>query len=275
MNIKPKFTKHLKVVLFIVLALLILTTITMAIFSFLNKPKVVETKTFSEIPGFSFEYPVFKGWEVKEVMRINEGKYYVFFKSPLLTGIAPSMKIENNYIMVKRSADYTPITNRNNVLYRRGTSSISFEGFDYFVDIYPFLHEGDGYSGKALTDKIVETFKFTDANLATNQAESVSQSKIKAPQEVIPVSYLGVKYSARVARMGYVEAYDEKTGLKLWEKKVYDVKIDPYVEEDVQWVFIKELKIENQQLIVTNTNDEVYSITIMGAAIPPIAKRIR
>lgn len=56
----------------------------MGIFSFLNKNKaeIIETKTFSEMPGFSFEYPVFKGWEVKEIKKISENEYNIFFNVP-------------------------------------------------------------------------------------------------------------------------------------------------------------------------------------------------
>jgi len=93
-------SKYLKVTFFIVLVLLIFTTITMGIFSFLNKNKtgIVETKTFSEIPGFSFEYPVPKDG-IKEVRKINENEYSIFFDTPegINFEVAPQIKIVKNY----------------------------------------------------------------------------------------------------------------------------------------------------------------------------------
>jgi len=88
------------------------------------------------------------------------------------------------------------------------------------------------------------------------------EAKRLPPQEVEPVIYNGIKYTATHEKMGYVEAWDIKTGKKLWEKKVYDVKIDPYMEADVQWVFITNLSIKDGKLIVVNENGNRYEIDI-------------
>jgi len=88
------------------------------------------------------------------------------------------------------------------------------------------------------------------------------EAKRLPPQEVEPVIYNGVKYTATHEKMGYVEAWDIKTGKKLWEKKVYDVKIDPHMEADVQWVFITNLSIKDGKLIVVNEKGDRYEIDI-------------
>ena len=52
----------------------------MSIFS--KKQKITETKTFSEIPGFSFEYPVFKDWEINSIEKVNNEEYIVYLNYP-------------------------------------------------------------------------------------------------------------------------------------------------------------------------------------------------
>ena len=101
-------------------------------------------------------------------------------------------------------------------------------------------------------------FLFIFLGLQCNMVEA----KRLPPQEVEPVIYNGVKYTATHEKMGYVEAWDIKTGKKLWEKKVYDVKIDPHMEADVQWVFITNLSIKDGKLIVVNENGDRYEIDI-------------
>jgi len=101
-------------------------------------------------------------------------------------------------------------------------------------------------------------FLFIFLGLQCNMVEA----KRLPPQEVEPVIYNGVKYTATHEKMGYVEAWDIKTGEKLWEKKDYDVKIDPHMEADVQWVFITNLSIKDGKLIVVNENGDRYEIDI-------------
>ena len=88
----------------------------------------------------------------------------------------------------------------------------------------------------------------------------ITKAARTVPEEVEPLIYNGVKYIAPHTKMGYTEAWDIKTGDKLWEKKVYDVKINPFIEEDVQWVFITDLKIEDGKLVVVNEAGKIYRL---------------
>ncbi len=83
-----------------------------------------------------------------------------------------------------------------------------------------------------------------------------------SPAEVAPVYHNGIKYVANHEKMGYVEAWDVDSGKLIWAKKVYDVKIDPLLEADVQWVFIRSMSIEKEKLIVTNEKNEKFEIDI-------------
>ena len=79
------------------------------------------------------------------------------------------------------------------------------------------------------------------------------QKKIAAPK-IEPLIYKGIKFMVpnTVKEMGYVQAWDVETGKKVWEKKVYSVIINPFWENDIQWVFIISLSLEDGKLLVVN-----------------------
>ena len=49
---------------------------------------------------------------------------------------------------------------------------------------------------------------------------------------------------------------------KLWELTLFTNRIDPKLEEDVQWVFIKVLKIQDGRLIATSEHGETYQVDL-------------
>lgn len=102
---------------------------------------------------------------------------------------------------------------------------------------------------------------FIILGLSVNMVEA----KRGPPKEVEPVIYNGINYTASHEKMGYVEAFNNTTGKKLWEIKVYDVKIDPNMEADVQWIFITNLSIVNGKLIVINEAGVIYEIDMPDA----------
>ena len=93
-----------------------------------------------------------------------------------------------------------------------------------------------------------------------------------APREVEPVTYQGIKYVANHARMGFVEAWEVKTGKKLWEQAIYEVRIDPRLERDVQDVFITDLKIKNKKLIIKNETQGVYELNLQTHKVKNLEK---
>jgi len=94
-------------------------------------------------------------------------------------------------------------------------------------------------------------------------SNSVEASRISAP-EVQSLVYKGIKFIApnTPEKMSYIEAWDIKTNTKLWELKVYEVKINPELKADVQWIFITSLYISVGKLIVVNEAGERYEVDI-------------
>ena len=79
---------------------------------------------------------------------------------------------------------------------------------------------------------------------------------------VEPVIYANVKYIVPNdnGRRAYIEAWDLKTNKKVWEQTIFTTTIIPLLEEDVQWVLIKRLKIENGNILITDEKERQYSL---------------
>lgn len=166
-------------ILVIVLIILIVILIIMGIFSFLKTPKIIETKTFSEISGFSFEYPVFKGLEVKNIEMIDKNTYSIFLNEPVIN----DDKISSSKIIIppisaprfqvaKKVIDNLPTADMKNaqgIFYKLVQPSedsayeyILFLGKDFVVEIDLFgIGKSFDFSKGVFWNKIVETFKFT------------------------------------------------------------------------------------------------------------------
>lgn len=140
--------------------------------------KTAEIKTFSEIPGFSFEYPVFKGWEVKEIKCSKTGsKTECFMTLNHLKKV--SLETEPRIIITKQDytekdfeipAEAVSYPNPNKVPYiytKEGTlfeiKNYGYVGFygSYKVWVDFQFSEKSGFPVGQFLKKVIETFKFT------------------------------------------------------------------------------------------------------------------
>jgi len=87
-------------------------------------------------------------------------------------------------------------------------------------------------------------------------------AKWTPPPNVPPVTYEGIVYKAPNdnGRVAHIEAYDASTGKRLWKKTVFRNFIWPFLEEDVQWVYIREMKVENNKLAIVDEHGKTYYI---------------
>src|SRR6478736_3992825 len=105
--------------------------------------------------------------------------------------------------------------------------------------------------------------------LFTLPLPQLTSAKRLPPAKVDPVIYEGVRYVAPNddGLRGYIEAWNVGTNKKLWELTLFTNPIDPNIEEDVQWVFIKMLNIEDGRLMVTSEGGKTYQVDINTKAI--------
>ena len=91
------------------------------------------------------------------------------------------------------------------------------------------------------------------------------------PDNVAPVTYQGVRYSAPHwgsqrpgggENGGYVEARNAATNQILWDRQVYKVKRDPRYEDGDQDVFITSLSVQGGKLIVVNERGNRYVVDL-------------
>ncbi|MGP0017244.1 MAG: hypothetical protein ACLPHP_01645 [Candidatus Sulfotelmatobacter sp.] len=93
-------------------------------------------------------------------------------------------------------------------------------------------------------------------------ADSAS-AKRAAPKPVPPVVYKGITYSApNDGRSGNYVIASDSMGKEQFRIKVFDRSIDPKMEEDVQWVFITELKLTGSSLIVKDEKSRCYTVDL-------------
>ena len=105
--------------------------------------------------------------------------------------------------------------------------------------------------------------------LSTLLLPQKAPAKRLPPAKVDPVIYEGIRYVAPNddGRRGYIEAWNVGTNKKLWELTIFTNPIDPNLEEDVQWVFIKALDVQDGGLIVTSERGKTYHVEINTKAI--------
>ncbi len=111
---------------------------------------------------------------------------------------------------------------------------------------------------------------------------TITEAKRMPPKKVKSVLHNGIKYTAPNkykqicnVQIGYVEAWDIKSGQRLWDKTIYGVEILPNMEADVQWIFITELSIEDGNLVVTNEHDEKYILNLETSKVSKYNSRLK
>jgi hypothetical protein len=100
--------------------------------------------------------------------------------------------------------------------------------------------------------------------LLTLLVPQLASAKRIAPVKIAPVIYESIRYVAPNddGRRGYIEAWNIGTNKKLWELTIFTNGIDPNLEEDVQWVFIKALNIQDGRLIITSERGKTYQVDV-------------
>jgi hypothetical protein len=104
----------------------------------------------------------------------------------------------------------------------------------------------------------------------------VLAKRIPAPV-VEPIVHKGVRYTVPNDRgtRGYILARDAATGEQLWKKTVFRKCICPFLEHDVQWVFIKEMRLEGERLILVSERGKSYSLNLETRGVKKLKSQTR
>jgi hypothetical protein len=92
----------------------------------------------------------------------------------------------------------------------------------------------------------------------------LATAKRVPPKPVPPIIADGIRYSAEGdGKDSFVVATDETSGKTLWRVKVFHTRIEFWRgEEDNQWLFISDLKLAGNNLLVRDEKNRCYSISV-------------
>jgi hypothetical protein len=94
---------------------------------------------------------------------------------------------------------------------------------------------------------------------------SISAQAKRIPAPIItPIIHEGIRYTVPNDRgtVAYVVAWDQATGKQLWKKTLFRKLLIPLLEPDVQWVFIKEMRLEESRLLLIDERNRRYSLDL-------------
>lgn len=100
----------------------------------------------------------------------------------------------------------------------------------------------------------------------------------RLPAPIIePVVHEGVRYTVPNDRgtVGYAVAWDVATGKQLWKKTIFRNCICPIVEHDVQWVFIKQMRLDGDRLIFVSERDKSYALDLKTRRVKKLKRQRR
>lgn len=115
---------------------------------------------------------------------------------------------------------------------------------------------------------------------AATLCASPVHAKRTAPRDVRPVTAKGVEYSAphfascreRLTSCYTIRATQITDRRVLWQCDVYFVDYDPFLEQDVQDVFISKLEVENDLLLVENERRERFTLSVQTGVVSLVQK---
>ena len=107
----------------------------------------------------------------------------------------------------------------------------------------------------------LQTFLITSIGLVSLMPCSVA--KRLPPKPVSPVVSGGIRYSAAGnGKDQNVVATDVASGKVLWQVRVFHNEIEASLEEDVQWIYITDLKVVDRSLLVKDERSRCYSVDL-------------
>ena len=88
-------------------------------------------------------------------------------------------------------------------------------------------------------------------------------AKRVAPPKVAPVTKDGITYTATgTGTEGYVVARETNTGNELWRVRVFRVYINPFIEEDNQWIYVSGMKLSDKTLLIQSEAGRCYRLDL-------------
>lgn len=101
-----------------------------------------------------------------------------------------------------------------------------------------------------------------------------------APPRVEPVVHSGIRYEQVMNALdlgydqlnGYLAAYDDRSGERLWVLRIYGVAFDPEMEGDVQEVYFSTMELgpAGDRLIIENELQDRFEVHLADRTVVPL-----
>jgi hypothetical protein len=87
---------------------------------------------------------------------------------------------------------------------------------------------------------------------------------IKYPDKITidNIEYKASYEMGNLVQKAYIEARNIETEEIIWKKKIYQIMLNPVLEQDVQWIMITDVKEKNGQLIISNEKKDIFSLDL-------------
>ena len=101
----------------------------------------------------------------------------------------------------------------------------------------------------------------------------ISFGKRAAPKAVEPALTQSLRIVAPLddGRVARIQVFDRADGRLLWSLMVFENKMQPGLEEDVQWRFIKSLKVTGDSLEVVAEDGASYRVNLTTRQVEPLS----
>ncbi len=90
------------------------------------------------------------------------------------------------------------------------------------------------------------------------------RANIEYPDKIIikNIEYKASYEMGNLFQKAYIEARNIETDKIIWKKEIYQITLNPIMEQDVQWVMIIKVEIKDNKLLISNENEQNFLLDL-------------
>lgn len=90
------------------------------------------------------------------------------------------------------------------------------------------------------------------------------RANIEYPDKIIieNIEYKASYEMGNLFQKAYIEARNIETDKIIWKKEIYQITLNPIMEQDVQWVMIVKVEMKDNKLIISNEKEQKFLLDL-------------
>ncbi|MFH1692237.1 MAG: hypothetical protein ABIC68_06730 [Candidatus Omnitrophota bacterium] len=90
------------------------------------------------------------------------------------------------------------------------------------------------------------------------------RASIEYPNKIIikNIEYIASYETGNLFQKAYIEAKNIETDEIIWKKEIYQIPLNPIMEQDIQWVMITKIEMKDNKLLISNENEQNYLLDL-------------